>query len=159
MKPISYELLEVTESIVINASAAKVWELVGNWEDMLWHPGFQKSTAVPAKGGSEPNATRKLYLSPELIVHETLTDYQPGKSYSYVITKVDTNAVPVNKYSATISVAEEDGKTTLSWSGDFLRGDLSATPNEKSTDAASKATVSAIFIGGLENVKMKVEGK
>ncbi len=39
-----YEILEVSESVEINAPAAKVWEVVGKWEDMLWHPAFIKST-------------------------------------------------------------------------------------------------------------------
>ena len=116
-----YEILKVSESVEINAPVAKVWEVVGKWEDMLWNPAFIKSTAVPATGGTQPNATRKLYLSPDLVLHETLTDYRPGKSYSYVISKVDMTAVPVSKYGATISVAEKDGNTTLTWTADFLR--------------------------------------
>ncbi len=46
---------KVTESVEINAPAAKVWKVIGNFQDMSWCDDVAKTTG---KGGNTPNKRR-----------------------------------------------------------------------------------------------------
>ncbi len=88
---------KVSETIEINATAAKVWAIIGNFQEMKWHPAVQKTEG---RGGNAPEATRKLTLGPNATIDEQLAKYSAETmSYSYTITAVDVKILPVTNYS------------------------------------------------------------
>jgi carbon monoxide dehydrogenase subunit G len=147
---------KLTKSVEINAPAAKVWGLIGNFQDMSWHPAVQKTTG---ERSNEVDATRVLDLGGGAVINETLYKYDaPQMSYSYRISKVDVAVLPVNEYSSTISVADAgEGKSTVTWKGAFYRGYMLNDPPEKLNDAAAMAAVTGIYEAGLANIKKLAE--
>ena len=93
---------KVKETIEINASADKVWEVIGNFQDLNWHPAIEKTEG---EGGNDVGAKRTLTLGGGGVINELLNKYSAEKrSLSYEITEVDVKVLPVNNYSSTLSV-------------------------------------------------------
>ncbi|QXX73525.1 SRPBCC family protein [Methylovirgula sp. HY1] len=149
--------LKMTQTIEINAPAAKVWRVVGNFQNMDWLPNVAKTTGT---GGNQPNvAKRELTLKSGATIQESLYKYDATEmSYSYFIDKVDVKVFPVNNYSSTLSVEPETGnKCKVEWKGAFFRGDpLFDPPPALNDDAATKA-VKALYLSGLAALKKNVE--
>ena len=147
---------KVVETIEINAPADKVWEVLGNFQDMGWHPAFAKTEGT---GGNDPGATRKLTLAAGGTMDEKLTKYDgAGRSFAYEIPEVDVKLFPVANYAATISVKDAGGKSTVEWKASFYRGyGLNDPPPELSDEAAVKA-VTDLAKSGLAALKKKLEG-
>jgi carbon monoxide dehydrogenase subunit G len=148
---------KVRESIEINAPPAKVWAVIGNFQDMSW---LQPVSKTEGQKGNEIEATRRLTLSPGATVDEELYKYDADKmTYSYRITAVDVKVLPVTNYSSTLTVSPgADGKgSQLEWTGAFYRGyPLNDPPPELNDEAAVKA-VSGLYRAGLEALKKKIE--
>ncbi|MHC2859756.1 YVTN family beta-propeller protein [Bradyrhizobium diazoefficiens] len=113
---------KVRESIEINAAPAKVWAVIGNFQDMSWLPPVTKTEG---EKGNEIGATRRLTLTGGATVDEELYKFDAAAmTYSYRITAVDVKVLPVTNYSSTLTVTPSaDGKgATLEWAGAFYRG-------------------------------------
>lgn len=147
---------KLTKSMDINAPAAKIWGIIGNFQDMSWHPAVQKTTG---QGGNDVDATRVLDLGAGAVLNEVLDKYDASQmSYSYRIPKVDIAILPLNDYSSTISVKDNgDGKSTVTWRGAFYRGHMLPDPPEKLNEAAAIAAVAGIYEAGLNNIKKLAE--
>ena len=148
---------KVVEKIEIDAPPAKVWAIVGNFQDMSWHPAVAKTEGT---GGNSADAKRNLTLKSGGTIDETLTKYDAeGMSIAYKIDQVDVKVLPVNNYSATISVKEEGGKAIVEWKGAFYRGYMNNDPPPELSDEASLKAVTGIYKTGLAALKAKAEGK
>jgi hypothetical protein len=148
---------KVVEKIEIDAPADKVWAVVGNFQDMSWLPGVAKTEGA---GGSTEGAKRTLTLKSGGAIDESLLKYDAAnKSLKYQIDKVDPKVLPVNDYSATISVKEEGGKSTVEWKGAFYRGFMNNDPPPELSDEAAFKAVTDTYKAGLASLKAKVEGK
>jgi hypothetical protein len=148
---------KVVEKIEIDAPPAKVWAIVGNFQDMSWHPAVAKTEGT---GGNSADAKRKLTLKSGGVIDETLTKYDAeGMSLAYKIDQVDVKVLPVNNYSTTISVKEEGGKAIVEWKGAFYRGFMNNDPPPELSDEASLKAVTGIYKTGLAALKAKAEGK
>ncbi|MGB8277739.1 MAG: SRPBCC family protein [Methylovirgula sp.] len=148
--------LKLTEAVEIDAPAAKVWQVIGNFQDMSWLPGVVKTTG---KGRNEPEvAKRELTLKNGATVEESLYKYDAeAMSYSYSIDKVDVKVLPVTNYSSTLIVLPDGNKSRVEWRGAFFRADpLFDPPPALNDDAATKA-VTALYRSGLAALKKKVE--
>lgn len=146
---------KVTKTIEINAPADKVWKIVGNFQEMGWHPAVEKTEGT---GGNEPGAKRTLTLKGGGKIHEALTKYDAAaRSLSYEITEVDVKVLPVNNYSSTLSVEGEGNKSVLKWRGAFYRGFMNNDPPPELNDEAAVKAVSGVYEGGLEAVKKAAE--
>ncbi|MGZ5889929.1 MAG: SRPBCC family protein, partial [Hyphomicrobium sp.] len=78
---------KVTETVEINAPPEKVWKVIGNFQDMSWHPAIAKTEG---QGGNDVNATRTLTLKSGGTIAEKLDAYDAAKMlYKYEITDVD----------------------------------------------------------------------
>ena len=146
----------MTQTIEIDAPAAKVWAVIANFQDMSWHPAVAKAEG---KGGNEVNATRTLTLaSGEVILEETLEKYDAaGMNYSYRITKDNVKALPVTNYSSRIAVSDEGGKAKVEWRGAFYRGYPNNDPPAELSDEAAIKAVTGVYTSGLAALKKKVE--
>jgi hypothetical protein len=148
---------KLTEKIEINAPPAKVWEVIGNFQDMSWLPGVAKTTG---EGGNTPDvAKRQLTLDTGGTIDENLYKYDAAEfSYSYRIDKVDVKVLPVTNYSATIVVLPaEGGKSTVEWRGAFYRGYPNNDPPPDLNEEAALKAVGTIYRTGLAALKKKVE--
>ncbi|WP_036280882.1 SRPBCC family protein [Methylocystis sp. ATCC 49242] len=148
---------KVVEKIEIDAPADKVWGIVGNFQDLNWHPSVASTEGT---GGSDVGAKRKITLKNGGVIEESATKVDAaGKSLSYKIDNVDVKVVPVNNYSSTISVKEEGGKSVVEWKGAFYRGFMNNDPPPELSDEAAVKAVSDFYKAGLAALKAKAEGK
>lgn len=136
----------------INAPAAEVWAVIGDFYDMSWHPAVHATTG---DGSLEPDKSQRVLVlgeegGPEVL--ETLYKWRPEKmSYSYFITEVDVEVIPVTNYSAHLTVkAVDDNTSTVEWKGGFYRGFPNNEPPEHLNDEAAVAAVTGIYTQGLE---------
>jgi len=147
---------KATISIEINATPEKVWAVIGNFDDMSWHPAVEKTQG---KGGNVINATRVLTLKGGGTIDELLVEYSAEKmSYFYRITNVDVKVLPVTNYSAYITVKQaKNGKSIVTWDGGFLRGHPFDNPPDELNDQAAVETMSSVYEAGLSALKKKLE--
>lgn len=138
----------------INAPAAEVWAVVGDFYDMSWHPAVHETKG---DGTLEPDKSKRTLVlgqagGPEIV--ETLYKWRPEKmSYSYFITEVDVEVVPVTNYSSHLTVkAVDENTSTLEWKGAFYRGYPNNEPPAHLNDDAAVAAVTGIYTAGLEAV-------
>lgn len=151
---------KVTESIVINASADAVWDKIKNFGDAGWMPMVEKTAG---QGGNAAGATRELTLKGGGTIKEELKKYdEADKSFSYKIVKdgVDMKILPVNDYSATVSVTAEGSGTKVEWKGAFYRGYMNNCPcPPELTEEAAISAVTKVYKESLTHLKSLVEGK
>jgi len=148
---------KVVEKIEIDAPAAKVWAIVGNFQDLNWLPAVAKTEGT---GGNAVDAKRKLTLKSGGVIEESLTRYdEAGLVIAYKIDQVDPKVLPVNTYSSTITLKEEGGKTSVEWKGAFYRGFMNNDPPPELSDEAAIKAVTDVYTSGLAALKAKVEGK
>ncbi|MDD1607383.1 MAG: SRPBCC family protein [Methylococcaceae bacterium] len=159
---------DTDETITINAPADKVWGIIKNFGDMSWLPPV-KSTDV--KGGNEKGATRVLTLQDGGTITEEMKKYDDAKmSYSYKITDMSTAktithagveekvpVVPVDNYSATITVEAQGATSSVHWKAGYYRAYTNNNPPEEMNEAAANAAIKNIFTAGLNNLKALAE--
>ena len=148
---------KTTQTVEINAPAAKVWSVIGNFQDMSWCEDVAKTTGT---GGNEPNnATRVVTLRNGGIMTQDLTRYEPKEMlYGYFTDKVDVKVLPVNDYSGTIEVkAESPNKSKVIWEAAFYRGYMNNDPPPELNDAASLKAVNNLLVTNLNALKKKIE--
>lgn len=144
--------------IEINAPADKVWEIVGNYRDMGWHPSIAKTEADPGEYKKEVTK-RKLTFANGAVFTDTLTRHEPeAKTIAFLTNDEAIKTLPVEGYSSTISVADEGGKSKVEWKGAFYRGYMNNDPPPELSDAAAVKAVAAFQKQGLEALKAKLEG-
>lgn len=140
----------------IAASPEAVWAIVGNFQEMSWHPAVTKTEG---QGGNAPGATRTLTLTGGGQIFEKLEKYDAEKhSLNYRIEKVDPKVLPVTNYSSWISVAPgPDGNSVVTWKGAFYRGYPNNDPPPDMNDQAAVDAVTGVYRAGLDNLKTLVE--
>lgn len=142
---------KVTLTTDVAAGPAEVWKAIGNFQDMSWHPAVHSSTG---EGGNEIDATRVLTLGEEggPTISEILYKYSDEKmSYSYRITDVLVEVLPVTNYSSHLTVKPLDnGGSQIEWRGAFYRGYPNNDPPPELNDEAAIAAVIGVYQAGLD---------
>lgn len=142
---------KVTLTTEVAAAPAEVWAVIGNFQDMSWHPAVF-STA--GDGGNELEATRLLTLGAEdgPTIAEVLYKFSDEQmSYSYRITEVLVEVLPVTNYSSHLTVKPTDaGGSLIEWRGAFYRGYPNNDPPENLNDEAAVAAVTGVYQAGLD---------
>ncbi|MBY5989502.1 SRPBCC family protein [Roseovarius atlanticus] len=142
---------KVTLTTEVAADPAEVWEAIGNFQDMSWHPAVH---STEGEGGNEIDATRVLTLGEEggPTIDEILYKYDAEKmSYSYRITEVAVEVLPVTNYSSHLTVKPRDGGGSIvEWRGAFYRGYPNNDPPPELNDEAAIAAVSGVYQAGLD---------
>lgn len=142
---------KITLTTQVSAAPAEVWAIIGDFQDMSWHPAVYSSTG---EGGNDIDATRLLVLGQDggPTIAEVLYKYSDEKmSYSYRITDVAVEVLPVTNYSSHLTVKPtDDGGSLIEWRGAFYRGYPNNDPPEELNDAAAIAAVSAVYQAGLD---------
>ncbi len=85
------------------------------------------------------------------MIAEVLYKYSDEKmSYSYRITDVAVEVLPVTNYSSHLTVMPRDGGgSVVEWRGAFYRGYPNNDPPEELNDEAAIAAVTAVYEAGL----------
>ncbi|HBM59480.1 SRPBCC family protein [Salipiger marinus] len=142
---------KTTLTTEVAAEPAAVWEVIGNFQDMSWHPAV---AATEGEGGNEIDATRVLRLGAAdgPTISEVLYKYDAAKmTYSYRITDVAVEVLPVTNYSAHLTVKpREGGGSVVEWRGAFYRGYPNNDPPPELNDEAAIAAVDAVYQAGLD---------
>lgn len=142
---------KVTLTTEVAASPEEVWAVVGNFDDMSWHPAV---FSTEGNGGNEIDATRLLTLGQEggPTIDEILYKFSDEKmSYSYRITEVAVEVLPVTNYSSHLTVKPRDGGgSIIEWRGAFYRGYPNNDPPEELNDEAAIAAVTGVYQAGLD---------
>lgn len=148
--------LTASQSITINATPAKVWDAVKNFDALnSWHPAVAKDEIVSGKN-NVVGAERLLTLGDGGTINEKLLEYSDAdRSFKYSILK---GALPVSDYTSTFVVKESGkGQSTVTWSGAFKRKNTGDMPAANENDEAATTTMNAVYKGGLDNLKKKLE--
>ena len=142
---------KVTLTVDISAAPSEVWAVLGNFQDMNWHPAVHSSTG---NGGNDIDATRVLTLGEKggPTISEILYKFSDEKrSYSYRITDVKVEVLPVTNYSSHLTVKEgKYGGSIVEWRGAFYRGYPNNDPPENLNDDAAIAAVTSVYKAGLD---------
>ena len=139
------------------APPAKVWAVVGDFQDMGWLPGVVKTEG---QGGVTPEiAKRRLFLAGGGVIDERLVQYDDAAmSLRYIIEHIDFAVLPVGNLSATLKVLPgASGGSVVEWKSRFYRAFPGGNPPDQYTDEVAVAAVSTLFKSGLAALKAKVE--
>jgi uncharacterized protein YndB with AHSA1/START domain len=149
---------KVSESITIDAPAAKVWALVGDFNGMhKWVPPVESSTAT---NGNTEGSERTLTIKGGEQLGESLNAYDAAAmSLRYRMKAPNLKVLPVNNYSSSISVvADGPSRSKVNWKGAFYRGYMNNEPPPELNDDAAVKAVSALYQASLANLKKVAEG-
>lgn len=160
----------VKQQITINAPAADVWAVVGDFFALdKWHPAVLKLEKIDDK-------TRKLSLDEEgkstltevlkklddekMMLKYKITDMAIIEEFDFNGIPVKRKTLPVDTYSSTIKVVSEGDKSVVSWQGKFYRGYMLNPPTpEGMDDATAISTINAVYVAGLENLAKQFDGE
>lgn len=150
---------KITVTIEIDASPETVWARIRNFGDMSWHPAVFETRA---EGGNAIDATRLLVLGAAdgPTIDEVLYKHSDEKrSYSYRITEVAVETLPVTNYSSHLTVKDgKNGGSLVEWRGAFYRGYPNNDPPEHLNEEAAIKAVTGVYNAGLEALKAELEG-
>lgn len=162
---------KIQEQVIINVPVEKVWQRIGNFSDLSWHPVIEK--VVMVKGGNNKKGDiRTLVLKSGVIINEKLKKYLPEKMrYDYKIIDMSTvktikhlgdeipiKVLPVSNYSSTIQVAKQgENSTVVTWKGAYYRGFMNNNPPKELTEEVANKAVSGVYRAGLEHLKKILE--
>lgn len=137
-----HPLLSLDESIELADEAADVWQRIGRFDDMSWHPAIARLEMLdrmPIKAG----ARRLLTTGDDAQLLEVLVSYSDAeRTYHY---RIKTSPLPLTDYDSTIAVE------TLAKGGCLVRW-CCTFRNPVGTgldDDAVRAIVSGIYRAGL----------
>ncbi|HEY4647151.1 MAG TPA: SRPBCC family protein, partial [Steroidobacteraceae bacterium] len=87
---------------------------------------------------------------------ELLAFSEKDHSYQY---RIIESPLPLQDYVSTVSVAKgKDGKTVVTWVGNFKRKNPADNPPEAESDAGAVDLIKGVYQGGLANLKKQLEG-
>lgn len=147
---------KVVETVTIDAPAAKVWALMGDFAALkAWHPAVADS---PADRGNEVGSVRQLKLKNGGELVETLEAHDAAQmKYSY--RAKNGGALPVTNYTSTIRVTGDGAKCQVEWRGAFYRGFPNNDPPPDQNDEAAVRAVTGVYQSGLAALKKLAEGR
>jgi mxaD protein len=151
-------LLTTSKSITIDASAAKVWSMVKDFNALnSWHPAVATDEIVEGKNNAV-GAVRLLTLKGGGTIKEKLLSFNSaGRSFKYAIVE---GVLPVSDYTSTLVVKSVGkNKSSVTWSGHFKRKNVGDNPAENENDKTATDTVGGVYGGGLDNLKKIAEAK
>lgn len=148
--------LKTEQSVVLDATPDEVWQVIGKFDDMNWHPAIASTEVTPAGAPADvpEESTRILHLkadSGDPTITERLMAIDPEKrQYKYMIADVAVEVLPVTNYSSTLQVKDNGGRAEVVWKGGFYRGYPNNDPPAELNDDAAMAAVNGVYQAGLD---------
>ncbi len=110
------------------------------------------------ENGNDIDATRLLVLGAEggPTIAEVLYKHSDEKmSYSYRITNVKVEVLPVTNYSSHLTVRESGSGSEIEWRGAFYRGYPNNDPPAELNDEAAIKAVTGVYEAGMEALRQR----
>ena len=159
---------KLTASLSIDAPAAKVWDLIKNYNDMSWHPMIKSVSG----GDNTKGSVRTLHLQNGGTITEELKSHEDAKmAYKYKITEMSSTGsikhagqdeaipvLPVGNYAAELSVTDKGGKAEVEWVATYYRAYVNNNPPAELNEEAADKAVTEVLTTGLEAVSRKLTG-
>ena len=146
-------------SVTIDAPAAKIWSVIGNFQDLSWDCAV---AGTIGQGGNTPNvATRSVTLKAGgVLPNEELERYEPKNfTYATFLPHVDVHVLPVTDYSSIIDIVPNTtGGSTVEWRSAFYRGYPNFGPPPELNEAAAIKAVTAMVKPALACLKTRFAG-
>jgi hypothetical protein len=139
----SLHMLRVHETVKLSASAAAVWEAIGDFGNLSgWHPAAVTST-LEMRG---EDTLRIISIPGGGTLVEKLEESNPeAMSQRYTIVE---GPLPVANYHSTLKIVPAEGDAcSVDWSGTF--------DADGADDAAAMKVVSGIYTAGLSALKKR----
>lgn len=149
---------KVSESIEIAAPIDKVWALVGDYSHPeKWMPTIESTISQSNEKGS----VRELHLKSGGSIKEELKNLDGEKHVIQykIIDPTEPSVMPVNNYSARISVEATPTGSKVEWDAAFYRWFLNNNPPDGQNEAAARGTIEKIAKESLANLKAVAEGQ
>lgn len=148
---------KLVESIEINASPQTVWNMISDFSNYDWHPDVMSFSSE----GKEIGSKRIIKFGENKKISQTLEKLNNEKKIiSWRILETENSIMPVNSYSATLSVSKVEGndnKSNLKFKAAFYRGFMGNDPPEELNDENSKKKVLSFVSKSLKGIKSKLE--
>jgi hypothetical protein len=143
--------LHVEESTTLDAPPAAVWQLIGKFSSMGWHPVVAETTLTSGKD-QQKGALRSVKTKDGAVIVEKLLAYDAGRhSMRYAIQE---SPLPVAHYVSTLSVQPAGKGSRVVWKSDF-----DAVRSEGVDDAKAKDIIAGIYKAGLGGLREKLQGQ
>lgn len=136
----------VERSVELAAAPDAVWERIGRFGDMSWHPAI---FATENPGGNAVGAVRVLTLGERggpTVTEELTAHSDDDRRYGYRIVAVDTAVLPVTNYASEIVVEAAGEGSRVKWGGRF-------DPPAGVTEAAASEAIAGVYTGGLDAMR------
>ena len=148
----------VAESVEINASPAKVWNLVSRFGALQeWHPAFPSTPIIQGKEGQVGAVREVTVKNGPKFTEQLLALNNPEMAFTYGIVQ---SPLPIENYRSTMTVRPDaNGGAMVVWVGNFVRKNPAANPPEAESDAGTVKFISDAYAGGLQNLKKMMESK
>ena len=147
---------KVVEKVIIDAKPEKVWNLISNFEDFSWHSDLKKIES----NGNMVGSKRELTFSNNITISQSLEKLNAEKKMiSWRIIDTNNDILPVNSYSATLTVTKNDenpNKSVLVFKAAFYRGFMGNDPPEHLNDENSKKKVIVFVKKSIDGIKNKL---
>lgn len=134
------ELQAVTETVDVNATPDKVWDLIGQFGAAYWHPLIAEVRLT----GTGPGQLRAIEtIDGKQIIERLEAVDNSGRFYRYA----NIAGLPVASYTGMLSVKPNGAGSSVEWRAQFL-------PNGPGT-LITKTIVSTLFKAGLDSLKSR----
>lgn len=143
-------------AVDVAAPPAKVWAMIGNFQDLSWAPTVAKVTGTD--GNTANQAHRTVILKDGAVLpDEELDDYNPNRmEYTTFLPHVDPKVFPVADYSTHVMVAPlPNGGSHVEILAAFYRGYMNNDPPANMNEDAAKKAVTALWQPALDALKAK----
>ncbi len=151
---------KVVEEIEINASPAKVWEIINDFCSIQdWNPEIKKCNAD--KGSAIGSVRTIEFANGEQVTEKLFKHDADNMKILYAMEQLEQGRVikglPVATLSTTTTVTDNGGKSKVQLKGAFYRSFSGPQPPPELTDAACIEAVTKLYKSGLENIKALAE--
>ena len=134
------DMQSVVETVEVNAAPDKVWELIGQFGVVYWHPLIAEIRLT----GTGPGQLRTIEtIDGKQIIERLDAVDNSGHFYRYA----NIAGLPVANYTGMLSVKPNGAGSSVEWSAQFL-------PNGQATIIV-KTIVSTLFKAGLDSLKSR----
>ncbi len=139
VRPGNKNLLSVTRSVELKASAQEVWQAIGGFGS-LWHPLVAQLTVT----GEGTGQLRRIETLDGKIMIERLSERdEASKTYRYAM----VSGIPANPYNGTLSVQATAAGSSVTWS-------VSYRP-EGQGDLIVRLIISSLLNAGMAELKKR----
>ena len=159
---------KLTATLSIDAPAAKVWDVIKNYNDMSWHPMIKSVDG----GDNNKGSVRTLHLQSGGTIKEELKSHEDAKmAYKYKIVDMSSTGtikhagqdeeipvLPVGNYAAELSVSDKGGKAEVEWVATYYRAYVNNNPPAELNEEAADKAVTEVLSSGLEALSRKLTG-